>query len=286
MKIFRHCSVTHAISPNHMCVDVSFLFGIGMCKRHWKEIHHPPPPPRPEDLPPPPQGQSVYDVIIPASVAWKVPKKGNTAGEIIASDVSGMATMAAMTEMPSDPLPLIAHLQGNLHLEAGWHRTQERLARGMRPAKSASAQFETWERQLVMFEIMLMAGIPYASHRDLAHAWGREKGFHNVLVSQVCDRRGEIARKKRSDSGRQMSQEQKAIFKEKLKRARANKKPKIAGEVLGGTGIRAVPVPVGVVPVHAPIPGIPGLNELPPASVEEMVQEQAEEAEMGDSAEV
>jgi len=139
---------------------------------------------------------------------------------------------------------------------------------------------------VVMFEIMLMAGIPYASHRDLAHAWGREKGFHNVLVSQVCDRRGEIARKKRSDSGRQMSQEQKAIFKEKLKRARANKKPKIAGEVLGGTGIRAVPVPVGVVPVHAPIPGIPGLNELPPASVEEMVQEQAEEAEMGDSAEV
>lgn len=139
---------------------------------------------------------------------------------------------------------------------------------------------------VVMFETMLMAGIPYASHRDLAHAWGREKGFQNVLVSQICDRRGEIARKKRSDSGRLMSQAQKAIFKEKLKRARANKKPKVAAEVVGGTGIPAVPVPVGVVPVHAPVPGIPGLNELPPASVEEMVQEQAEEAEMSNAAEV
>lgn len=136
-----------------------------MCKRHWKEIHNPPPPPRPEDLPPPAQGQSVYDVIIPASVAWKVPKKGNAAGEIVASDFAGVATMAAMSEMPSDPMPLIAHLKGNLHLEAGWHRNQERLARGMRPAKSASAQFETWERQReyqCIFVLYRISGPPYA----------------------------------------------------------------------------------------------------------------------------
>ena len=136
-----------------------------------------------------------------------------------------------------------------------------------------------------------MAGIPNASHRDLAHAWGREKGFHNVLISQVCERRGEITRKKRSDSGRQLSQEQKASFKEKLQRSRSSKKVKtarasqVAAEVVEGSGIPVVPVPAAV-PVHATVAGIPGLNELPPASVEEMVDEQAEETEMSAAAEV
>lgn len=36
---------------------------------------------------------------------------------------------------------------------------------------------------------------------DLAHAWGREKNFHLVLVNTVCSRRGEVERKKRSNAG-------------------------------------------------------------------------------------
>jgi hypothetical protein len=33
-----------------------------------------------------------------------------------------------------------------------------------------------------------------------SHAWGREKGFHTILVHAVCDRRGEVERKRRSDA--------------------------------------------------------------------------------------
>jgi len=33
---------------------------------------------------------------------------------------------------------------------------------------------------------------------DLAHAWGREEGFHTTLANNVCERRGEIERKRRS----------------------------------------------------------------------------------------
>lgn len=133
---------------------------------------------------------------------------------------------------------------------------------------------------------MLIAGIPNASHRDLAHAWGREKGFHNVLVSQVCERRGEIVRKKRSDKGRQLTEEQKASFKEKLQRARATKKVKtgVASEVAAADPAVAG-VAGGVTAVHAVAPPpVAALNDLPPASVEEMVHEQAEECGQYDDA--
>ena len=47
-----------------------------------------------------------------------------------------------------------------------------------------------------------------------------EKGFHVVLVNQVCERRGGLERKKRCDSGRVFSPEKKKSFKEKLNRSR------------------------------------------------------------------
>lgn len=46
---------------------------------------------------------------------------------------------------------------------------------------------------------MLSGGTPYANFRDLAHAWGRDKGFHNQIVSNVCERRGEVERKRRGE---------------------------------------------------------------------------------------
>jgi hypothetical protein len=47
---------------------------------------------------------------------------------------------------------------------------------------------------------LLSGGTPYANFRHLAHAWGRERGFHHVLVNTVCSRRGEVERKKRKDA--------------------------------------------------------------------------------------
>lgn len=63
----------------------------GMCKSHFKahKRNTTPLPPRPQEevvtMPPPPQGESVYDGIIPASIAWN-PNMGT-------------------------PMPLIAHLR-------------------------------------------------------------------------------------------------------------------------------------------------------------------------------
>lgn len=47
----------------------------------------------------------------------------------------------------------------------------------------------------------MSGGTPYANFSDLAHAWGRDRGFHHVLVSTVFSRRGEVDRKRRSDAG-------------------------------------------------------------------------------------
>jgi len=72
-----------------------------------------------------------------------------------------------------------------------------------------SAQLEPWERQLALIEIMLLSGgTPYANFKELAFAWGREKGFHHVLANSVCERRGEVERKKRADAGKVMSEEE------------------------------------------------------------------------------
>jgi hypothetical protein len=70
-----------------------------------------------------------------------------------------------------------------------------------------------------LVEILLLSGgTPYANFKDLAHAWGREKGFHHVLVNSVCERRGEVERKRRSDAGRILSPEEKSAVRQKLKK--------------------------------------------------------------------
>lgn len=55
--------------------------------------------------------------------------------------------------------------------------------------------------------LLLSGGTPYANFKDLAHAWGREKGFHHVLANNVCERRGEVERKRRSDAGKTVDEE-------------------------------------------------------------------------------
>jgi hypothetical protein len=46
----------------------------GMCKRHWRAVHFPDRASavlRADDLPPPPEGESVYDTVLPASIAYR-----------------------------------------------------------------------------------------------------------------------------------------------------------------------------------------------------------------------
>jgi hypothetical protein len=56
--------------------------------------------------------------------------------------------------------------------------------------------------QALVETLLLAGGTPFANFRDLAHAWGREKGFHTVLASAIFERRGEVERKRRSPSGK------------------------------------------------------------------------------------
>jgi hypothetical protein len=75
-----------------------------------------------------------------------------------------------------------------------------------------------------LVEILLLSGgTPYASFKHLAHAWGREKGFHMVLVNNVCERRGEVERKRRSDAGRTMTEAEKAAIRSKIKKVKTDK---------------------------------------------------------------
>jgi len=189
----------------------------GMCKRHWKQVNFPPPVTKTEDQPPPPEGDSVWDTIVPASISYR-PTMGKNKFK--------MEKESPDVDPPPPPegvvvMPLVAHLREGDGKDAGWHRNAERRARGMHPVSSLSSQLEPWERQLALVEILLLSGgTPYANFRDLSHAWGREKGFHHLLASSVCERRGEVERKKRSDAGRVMTDAQRNAFKEKLNKSK------------------------------------------------------------------
>ena len=96
-------------------------------------------------------------------------------------------------------MPLVAHLKKGFdeNRPRGWHRNEERRARGLWPVSKAAVQLQGWERELVWMEICILSGSSQASFRHLARAWGRDKGFHMVLTQFICQRRGNVERKKR-----------------------------------------------------------------------------------------
>ncbi|GKY94671.1 hypothetical protein MPSEU_000432500 [Mayamaea pseudoterrestris] len=149
----------------------------GMCKSHFRSYKRETTPLPKHDVTQAqviPLGiESVYDRILPQSVAWHA--NLNT------------------------PMPLIQHLKHGFDANKppAWHRNEERQARGMIPVHNAATQLETWERELVWMEILALSGNPDASFRHLARAWGRDKGFHMVLAQFICERRGDVERKKR-----------------------------------------------------------------------------------------
>lgn len=128
----------------------------------------------PSTVPPPPSGQSVYDHIIPASIAFRSTDE-------------------------KELMPLVAHLKQGFdeNRPRGWHRNDERRARGLWPVAKAAVQLQGWERELVWMEICILSGNSQASFRHLARAWGRDKGFHMVLAQFICERRGNVERKQR-----------------------------------------------------------------------------------------
>lgn len=80
--------------------------------------------------------------------------------------------------------------------------------------------------QAVVEILLLSGGCPYANFKDLAYAWGRERNFHQAVISTVFDRRGEIQRKKRSDTGVLLTEEQKQSLRDK----RPKKESSVGGE--------------------------------------------------------
>jgi len=144
----------------------------GMCKSHFKSLKKQliAVPPKESDLPRP-ASVSVYEMIIPDSLGW--------CGE--------------------GKLPLIQFLQEGFDEQRprGWHRNEERRARGLNEVFNPAIQFECWERELVWMEICLLSGAQQASFRHLARAWGRDKGFHTVLAQFICQRHGDVERKQR-----------------------------------------------------------------------------------------
>ena len=149
----------------------------GMCKSHFKasKADSDPMPAQSKDMEksqsPPPSGTSVYDRIIPESIAW-CPRVGT-------------------------PMPLIAHLKAGFDTgkPLAWHRNEERRARGHWPVTSPATQLEGWERELVWTEILILTGNSQTSFRHLARAWGRDKGFQTVLAQFICERKGATERK-------------------------------------------------------------------------------------------
>ncbi|KAL7465757.1 hypothetical protein ACHAXS_006074 [Conticribra weissflogii] len=228
----------------------------GYCKRHWREFEAPESERRPakkktveEPMTCEPVGFSVYDEILPLSFVWKtttkpvrVKRESATESEPVSNALENPDDEALHLQQNkghqfnlysrgSELIPIAQHLADNAHLEPGWHRKNERLARGLCPPKSISSQLDTWEKQLAILEISLITGTfndvgkngIFRHHRNLAHAWGREKGFHKIILEQLCDRRGDLERKKRSDTGKKMTLEKKRRSDGKLQQTKSNK---------------------------------------------------------------
>ena len=187
----------------------------------------------------------MYDAILPASFHWRMgegagagpthksPHKRDVITNIITdfsnidnpkkdplSSINGKPELSLHErEQIKNLIPVLQHLYDNEHLEGGWHCQAERLSRGIRPTKSPSTQLEVWEKQLAVLEMALISGTDtkqLTMHRItkvLAHAWGRERGFHKLMIDKHCARRGDLDRKKRVDAGQPMAAEKKVAYK-------------------------------------------------------------------------
>ena len=133
----------------------------------------------------------------------------------------------------STQMPLAKLLEDNASAEAGWHRHSECLARGIKPPKSLKCKLEEWEAQTAVIEMGLLVGVGEHNSKDekyqrlLAHAWGREsRDFRKHLVNRLCSRRGDLKRKQRSDFGKTIPEEERALIRVKANATKAENKKK------------------------------------------------------------
>lgn len=194
----------------------------GYCKRHWRDVFAPEKKRKNASTKKKtkkeeakttcePIGSSVFDHIIPASFAWKADgisgrKSLNKEDGGVGDGKRGIPKRKG-AENQTELIPILQHFVENEYQEAGWHRLDEHLARGISPPKSLSVQFEPWENQLALMEMALIAGTDtkHLTHQQvtkiISHAWGREKGNLKLLIGKHCSRRGDVNRKKRFDAG-------------------------------------------------------------------------------------
>jgi len=109
---------------------------------------------------------SVYESILPNSVGWK--------------------HSAALQGCSIADMPLVQHLKDGFGKTEGWHRNEERRARGLHLSQE---DFEEWETKLAWMEFLLLSSSGTSSEDDhhfryLSHAWGPDR-FHTLLAQFV-----------------------------------------------------------------------------------------------------
>jgi hypothetical protein len=125
----------------------------------------------------PPPIPSVYDSVLPASLAWRM---------------NGPKRRGASEDGNHSDMPFVEFLKTNgSHLPGGWHRRQERHARGYPLTSASIPEWDDWERELIWTELLLVTGAaassddrPDATTDLLAHAWGCRPGFHAEFIAQ------------------------------------------------------------------------------------------------------
>ena len=233
IKSHGHCQ-THGAKPKRCkvpeCMSQRQSGFDDMCKRHFNEAYKKPKKTKAQERKVEVQGKSVYDDVLPRSFMWRgnsmfgtmvkkndVSKEQQSSKEELADD----AAPTNQTEYEfTTQMPLAKLLEDNATEEAGWHRRDECLARGLKPPQSLQCKLEEWEAQTAALEMALLVGIDGHSSSDekyqrlLSHAWGRNENFKKNLIARVCSRRGDMIRKRRSDAGIAMSEEKKAAYKD------------------------------------------------------------------------
>lgn len=126
----------------------------GMCKAHFAEMKQ-----TAEDHAN--AARSVYDTVLPATLC---------------------------SEEEAIKPPIIDFLRNGYQQPPGWHRIQEREARGYPPITDLTVPLEAWEQDLVCTETLLLTGLSEGAFLYLAKAWGRVPGFHLSLATAVLER--------------------------------------------------------------------------------------------------
>lgn len=100
----------------------------------------------PEPEPIEPVGESVYDALLTKSVNYR-PVTAATA-TANGDDTDSFRKKSKVINV----MPLVQVLrEGAKTKDAGWHRNEERLARGIAPVTNLGNKLEAWENQLVSF---------------------------------------------------------------------------------------------------------------------------------------